>query len=259
DAVAGDAGAARPGGVVRRLRRRGGRRRRARPAAGARAGAAGGVAGPGARDQQAGVDLRDDGRVRDVLPAGPAAPGDVPAVDGVRVPRVVARGAGREPHPGVGVHAARARRAARGRRLRAGATGAGGADRAPLQRSSAHRRGDAGGAGDRGVRRRARSRDRVVLRVHARGAARLRVPRGVCQGTAGELGDQPGGAVRLRAAGRGAVADRAAHGGRQPRRRLPRRADRGGPRRAVHPRRLPARRGGVRAPPRCGRARPRRL
>ena len=40
----------------------------------------------------------------------------------------------------------------------------------------------------------------------------LRVPRGLRQGADGELGDQPRGALRLRPAGRGAVADGAADG-----------------------------------------------
>ena len=83
-------GAGRPGG---RVRRRGGRRRRADPAAGAAARAAGRGAGPGAGHQQARLDLRHDGELRDVLPPGPARPADLPAADAARVRRLGRAGA----------------------------------------------------------------------------------------------------------------------------------------------------------------------
>ena len=47
------------------------------------------------------------------------------------------------------------------------------------------------GLGDRLLRRRARTRHRQLLRVHAGRPARLRLPRGLRQGPAGELGHQP--------------------------------------------------------------------
>ena len=54
-------------------------------------------------------------------------------------------------------------------------------------------------AGDRLLRRRARPRHRLVLRLHARRAARLLLPRGERQGPAGQLDHQPRRARRLRA------------------------------------------------------------
>ena len=70
------------------------------------------------------------------------------------------------------------------------------------------------GLRDRVLRRRARTGHRLVLRVRPRRPARLRLPGGVRQGPAGQLGHQPGRALRVRAARRGAVGDRAGDGRR---------------------------------------------
>ena len=53
---------------------------------------------------------------------------------------------------------------------------------------------------------------RQLLRVHPGRPARLQLPRGLGQGPAGQLGDQPRGAVRVRPAGRGAVEGRPGDG-----------------------------------------------
>ena len=59
------------------------------PGAAARAAARGADADPG--DQQAGVDLRDDGELGDVLPPDQAGPADLPADDGARLRGLVLR------------------------------------------------------------------------------------------------------------------------------------------------------------------------
>ena len=106
------------------------------------------------------------------------------------------------------------------------------------------------GLGDRLLRRRARPGHRQLLRVHPGRAARLPLPRGLGEGPAGELGHQPRRALRLRAAGRGALEGRPADGRLQPRRRLPRRPHRRRARRQVRPGVLHRRRLGVHRPDR---------
>ena len=225
------AGAGRPRG---RLRGRGGRRQRADPAPGAAALAAGRDAGAGAGDQQARLDLRHDGEQRDVLPPGAAGPADLRPADGARVRRL----GGRARSPPARSPSPRSTRScwwcwswsaayvlfkpSWARRPRSGSPAT-----STRRLAMAHRRRD------RVLRRRARPGHRQLLRVHAGRAARLQLPRGVGEGPDRQLGDQPGRAVRVRPAGRGAVEGRPGDGRVQPARRLPRRADRGRPRVAV--------------------------
>ena len=70
--------------------------------------------------QQAGLDLRHDGQLRDVLPPGPARPADVPAADAARLRRLGRAARWWRRHiPRGGLRPDRAGRAGRGRRLRA--------------------------------------------------------------------------------------------------------------------------------------------
>ena len=195
----------------------------------------GSLAGAGAGDQQAGLDLRDHCQLGDLLPAGAAAPGHVRAVDAARLRRLARRGAAGLQIPEeaftpivltvlvvVGAYVLFKPDIGEVTKLR-------------FCGSPAHARGDGRRVPDRHVRRRAGARHRVLPGLHAGRADGLLVPRGLRQGPDGQLGDQPRGAGGLRAPGRGAVGDRAADGGREPGRGLCRGPHRRRPGRGVRP------------------------
>ncbi|CAA9404113.1 MAG: hypothetical protein AVDCRST_MAG60-2274, partial [uncultured Nocardioides sp.] len=246
-----------PRGAGRRLRGRGGGRWRTDPAPGDADHPARSLGGADRGDQQAGVLLRDLDQRGDVLPPDPAGPPHLPAADARglrrllrRCPRGVddAEERLRPDHPG------RAR--ARGL-LRVVQAERGGADEAAVRGRAAPLDRARDRPGGRLLRRLHRPRDGIVLRLRPRRPARLQLPRGLREGQARQLGDQPGGPGRLRAPGRGAVGAGPADGGRQHHRWLRRRARRGRQGLAVRADLLP--RGRVRArpaarrgPARCG-------
>ena len=182
------------------------------------------VAGPGPGHQQAQLDLRHDRQQRDVLPPDQARPAHLRPADGVRLRRLDRRRLDRLAH-------LRRRRSTRSCSWSwswsaptscSGRT-SGETHRPAVPRAAPPRHRDGRRTGDRLLRRSARPRHGQLLRDHAGRAARLQLPRGVGEGPARELGDQPGRALRLRPAGRRAVEGRPGDGRLQPGRRVRRR------------------------------------
>ncbi|CAA9359942.1 MAG: putative membrane protein, partial [uncultured Nocardioidaceae bacterium] len=235
--------------------RRGGRRRWADPAAGTRDRAARRVAGADPGDQQAGVGLRHDGELGDLLPTGEAGPTNLRAADGLRVRRRSRGRPGRVADPEVGVQPDHLGRADPGRRLHPPQAEPRPGHRAAVRRASPHRRRSRRGPGDRLLRRCSGAWDRLVLGLRPGRPARLQLPRGIGKGAAGELGHERRSARRLRAPGCRAVEDRPAGRRVQPARRLPGCPVGRGAWRRLRPRHLHGRRGCLHPPDRLGRVR----
>ena len=204
-----------------------------------------GVAGADPRDQQVQLDLRDDDQRGDLLPARPPGPAHRPA-DGRRRVR---RGGGRRAASGCTSRRPRSTRsswsARRRRRLHAPQARARPGDRAALERRTSTGGGDAHRVRHRGLRRRARTRYRLVPRLRPRRADGIRVPRGQRQGQDRQRRDQPRRARRLRPGRAHHGQGRPGHGRGQPAGRLRRRPDGGPARQRLRPRRVHRRRVGA--------------